>query len=206
MQTNINDEWLLPRIKKDIPALDENELVIAQAPGNEILVGRSLAEIKDIYEVDDGRDALLRLMQALQLKGSVLYKNLDARMIARAITSPRSLIASNAPSVIEGMSGMKHLKSDRTTGTFSSFLSLVDERKLMPFEEAIRKITLDPARKFGIASRGAITEGNFADVVCFRGGEVKFTVVNGRVAERESKVPSVFPGTILRHPKAQGTS
>jgi N-acyl-D-aspartate/D-glutamate deacylase len=206
MTANINDEWLLPRIKRDMPEFNEDDLIIAQAPGNDILVGRSLREIKEIYEVQDGRDALLRLMQALQLKGSVLYKNLDEKLIARAIASPRSLIGSNAPSVVEGMAGMKHHKSGRGTATFSSFLSLVEEQKLMPFEEAIRKITLAPAKKFAIAGRGEIIEGNFADFVCFRPGEVKFTVVNGRLVEQAGKTPQVFPGNILRHPKGKATS
>ncbi len=198
MRQNINDEWLLPRIKKDIPDIDEDHFIIAQAPGNEILVGRSLREIKDIYEVDDNRDVLLRLMQALQLKGTVLYKNLDADLIARAIASPRSLIASNAPSVGDRATGIKHFKSDRAIATFSAFLSLVEEKKSMSFEDAIRKITLDPARLFGIAGRGAIKEGNYADLVCFRGGEVKFTIVNGKVVEKENEFQSALPGRTLK--------
>jgi N-acyl-D-amino-acid deacylase len=200
MQANIQDEWLLPRIKKDIPKLDDENFVIAQATGNESLVGKSLKDIMEIYELNDGRDALLRLMQTLGLKGSVLYKNLDAHLIARAIASPRSLIASSAPSIASGgSSGEKHLKSDRTTSTFSSFLSLVEERKLMPLEDAIRKITLAPAKKMGIAKRGTIAEGNYADLVCFRGGEVKFTIVNGRVVEKENEFQSALAGKILRH-------
>ena len=191
MEANINDEWLLPRIKKEISDLDENNFIIAHAPGNNILVGRSLKEIKDMYEVNDSRDALLRLMQALQLRGSVLYKNLDANLIARAIGSKRSLIASNAPSVI----------SEATKTTFSTFLSLVEDKKMMPFEDAIRKITLDPARKFGLVGRGGVAEGNLADLVCFRGDEIKFTVVNGRVVEKENKFQSALPGKILRHLK-----
>jgi N-acyl-D-aspartate/D-glutamate deacylase len=206
MTANINDQWLLPRIKKDMPKFNEDDFTIAQAPGNEILVGRSLREIKDIYGVGDGRDALLRLMQALQLKGSVLYKNLDAHLIARAIGSSRSLIASNAPSIVEGMPGIKHYKSGRTTPTFSSFLSLVEEQKLMSFEDAIRKITLAPARKFGIVGRGEIVEGNFADLVCFRGSEIKFTIVNGHLVERDDKISRTLPGTILRHPKGKAIS
>lgn len=201
MESNINDEWLLPRIKKDIPALDEDNFIIAQATGNEILVGRSLREIKDIYEVNDARDALLRLMQALQLKGSVLYKNLNADLIARALASTRSLIASNAPSIADRTSGAKHFKSDRTTSTFSTFLSLAEERSMMPFEDAVRKITEAPAKKFGIAGRGAVAEGNVADLVCLRGGEVKFTIVGGRVMERADEFQGVFAGSILRHPK-----
>jgi N-acyl-D-aspartate/D-glutamate deacylase len=138
-------------------------------------------------------------MQALRLKGSVLYKNLDAALIARAIASPRSLIASAAPSVPNVLSGEKHFKSERSTSTFSAFLSLVEENKMMLFEDAIKKITLVPAQKFGIAGRGVIKEGNFADLVCLRGNEIKFTVVNGRVVEKESEFQTVFPGKTLRH-------
>jgi N-acyl-D-aspartate/D-glutamate deacylase len=200
MAANIKDEWLLPRIKKDIPKLDENNFTVAQAPGSEFLVGRSLKEIAEMYEMNDSRDALLRLMQAMQLKGSVLYKNLDAALIARAIASPRSLIASAAPSVPDAPSGEKHFKSERSTSTFSAFLSLVEENKTMPFEDAIKKITRDPAKKFGIADRGAIKEGNIADLVCLRGNEIKFTVVNGRVVEKENEFQALFPGKTLRHP------
>jgi N-acyl-D-amino-acid deacylase len=200
MAANIKDEWLLPRIKKDIPKLDENNFVVAQAPGSEFLVGKSLKDIREMYEMNDSRDALLRLMQAMQLKGSVLYKNLDATLIARAIASPRSLIASAAPSVPDAMSGEKHFKSERSTSTFSAFLSLVHENKTMSFEDAIKKITLAPAKKFGIAGRGVIKEGNFADLVCLRDNEIKFTVVNGRVVEKENKFQAEFPGKTLRHP------
>jgi N-acyl-D-aspartate/D-glutamate deacylase len=200
MVANIKDEWLLSRVKKDIPKLDENNFIVAQAPGSEFLVGKSLKEIGAMYEMNDSRDVLLRLMQALQLKGSVLYKNLDATLIARAIASPRSLIASSAPSVPDALSGEKHFTSERSTSTFSAFLSLVEESKMMSFEDAIKKITLAPAKKFGIAGRGAIKEGNFADLVCLRGNEVKFTVVNGRVVEKEKAFQAVFPGKTLRHP------
>jgi N-acyl-D-amino-acid deacylase len=200
MLANTKDEWLLSRIKKDIPKLDENNFIIAQAPGSEFLVGKSLKEIREMYEIQDGRDALLRLMQAMQLKGSVLYKNLDATLIARAIASPRSLVASNAPSVPDALSGEKHFKSERSTSTFSAFLSLVEENKTISFGDAIKKITSMPARKFGIAGRGAIKEGNFADFVCLRGNEIKFTVVNGWVVEKENEFQAVFPGKILRHP------
>ncbi|MGD1003234.1 MAG: amidohydrolase family protein [Minisyncoccia bacterium] len=200
MVANIKDEWSLPRIKKDIPQFDEANFIVAHAPGSEFFVGKSLKEIGEMYEIKDSRDALLRLMQALQLKGSVLYKNLDAALIARAIASPRSLIASNAPSVPDALSGEKHFKSERSTSTFSAFLSLVHENKMMSFEDAIKKITRDPAKKFGIAGRGVIKEGNIADLVCLRGSEIKFTVVNGRVVEKENEFQAVFPGKTLRHP------
>ena len=70
---------------------------------------------------------------------------------------------------------------------------------MMPFEDAVKKITLAPAKKFGITGRGTIKEGNFADLVCLRGNEIKFTVVNGRVVEKENEFHAVFPGKTLRH-------
>ncbi|HEY5220587.1 MAG TPA: amidohydrolase family protein [Candidatus Paceibacterota bacterium] len=206
MQANIQDEWLLPRIKKDMPPIKDEDFVIAQATGNESLVGKSLKDMKEIYEMKDSRDALLRLMQTLRLKGSVLYKNLNGDLIARAIASPRSLMASSAPSIADGSPAEKHLKSDRITSTFRTFLSLVEEKKLMSFEDAIRKITLVPAKKMGIAGRGTIAEGNYADLVCFRDNEVKFTIVNGHVVEKEKEFQSILPGKILRHTTAKNVN
>jgi N-acyl-D-aspartate/D-glutamate deacylase len=139
-------------------------------------------------------------MQALQLKASVLHKNLDEKLIARALASKRSLIASASPSFADRASGMKHFKSDRITSTFSAFLAFAEKQE-MPFEDAVRKITETPAKKFGITGRGAIAEGNFADLVCLRGGEVKFTIVNGRVVEKENEFQGPLAGNILRHPK-----
>jgi len=57
-----------------------------------------------------------------------------------------------------------------------------------------------------LASRGEIKEGNYADLVCFRGGEVKFTVVNGRVVEKENEFQSVFPGRTLRRAAGKAIS
>jgi hypothetical protein len=36
--------------------------------------------------------------------------------------------------------------------------------------------------------------------VCLRGNEIKFTVVNGRVEEKENEFHAEFPGETLRHP------
>jgi len=43
----------------------------------------------------------------------------------------------------------------------------VRERGLMPLENAVRKLTQVPAELFGIARRGVLADGNFADVVLF---------------------------------------
>src|SRR5258708_463440 len=122
MLANLNDEWLLTRIRKEMPELDEKHFVIPLAPNNYFLVGKSLAEIKHMYGLADGRDALLHLMITTKLKGGVLYKKLNEGVITRALMSSRSFVASNAPSFHfapeRGERG-KQMKSERTTSTFT---------------------------------------------------------------------------------------
>jgi N-acyl-D-amino-acid deacylase len=198
MLAHIKDEWLLPRIKKDMPRIDADRFMIAQARGNDFLVGKTLRDVMAMYELTDATDALLRLMKEMNLKGGVLYQNLNERLIQRAIASKRSFVASNAPS-FGRMDRGKLMKSERTTSTFTRFLEMVFKHHLLPLDEAIRKITREPARMLGLAGRGEIKEGNIADLAVFHGNEVLYTVVNGKVAMRKAEFGDVFSGRVLRH-------
>lgn len=198
MLATLNDEWLMKRVKSDTPMIDEEHCVVAQAPGNDFFVGKTLREMKDIYGMTDVRDVLHRLMIETKLQGTLLYKTLDDDLVRRALGSKRSFVASNAPSFDERVERRRLYKSDRTTHTFPAFLSLA-EHGLMPLDEAIHKLTLAPARKFGLVGRGQIKEGNFADLVCFKSGDFKFTIVNGKVVMKEGKFENLFPGKALRH-------
>jgi len=197
MLSQLKDDWMAAKIQKDMPHLDEDQFIIAQAPGNDFLVGRSLRDMKQMYGMDDSRAALLKLMAALGMRGAAMYKNVNGALIAEALASPRSFIASDAPSF--GFAKDRRLKSERTTGTFTKFLSMVEGQRIMPLADAIRKITLEPAKTFGLAGRGVIKEGNFADLTCFKGGTIRFTVVNGMLAMQDGEFKGAFPGRALRH-------
>ena len=207
MLANVEQDWLAPKIIREMEPIDAVRFTIAQAPGNDFLVGKSLEDLKMIYGIADSREALIKLMAATKMRGVALYKNLDPDLVRKAIVSPRALIASNAPS-FDGSSvggGIRQIKSDRTTSTFAKFLSLVEQENIMPLTDAVRKITFEPARKFGLLGiagspgRGEIKEGNYADLACFKGGEVKFTVVNGKVAVKNGEFQNKFPGKAFRH-------
>jgi len=197
MLANIADPWLAGRILKEMEPVRAELTTVAQAPGNDFLVGKSLKEIGEIYGITDARNIMLRLMAETRLRGIILAKVIDEDLARRALISPRSFVASNAPS-FGPIKGRKQLKTERTTSTFAAFISLA-EHGLLPIHEAIRKITKDPAREFGLALRGEIKEGNFADLVCFKSGEFKFTVVNGRTAVKNGEFQNVFSGKALRH-------
>lgn len=198
MLANIKDEWLAKKIKKDMPHLDEEHFVIAQAPGNDFLVGKTLAEIKNLYGMKDGRDALFKLMATMRMRGGVLYRNIASETTKLALKDLHSLIASNAPSFSDTFRG-RQLKSERTTRTFTDFLKLVEDGSLMPLEDAIAKLTSIPAKFFGLAQRGTVTEGYFADLTCFKGAEVRFTVVNGQLAMLDGGPKEIRAGKALRH-------
>jgi N-acyl-D-amino-acid deacylase len=56
----------------------------------------------------------------------------------------------------------------RTFGTFPRILGVyVREKRLFDLPTAIRKMTFDPCRRFGLADRGLIAPGYHADVVVF---------------------------------------
>ncbi|HVO28773.1 MAG TPA: amidohydrolase family protein [Candidatus Paceibacterota bacterium] len=199
MLANIREEWLVPKILKEMQPIEADRLSIAQAPGNDFLVGKTLADLCGMYGVKDGREALLKLMVTTKMRGVAFYRNLDGDLIKRAMASKRAFIASNAASFgVKGSVG-RQLKSERTTSTFVKFLKMAEDENFMPLADAIRKITLEPAVKFGLIGRGEIKEGNYADLACFKNGEVKFTVVNGKVVVKDGEFLDRFPGKALRH-------
>jgi N-acyl-D-aspartate/D-glutamate deacylase len=90
-------------------------------------------------------------------------------------------------------------KATGAFNTFTEFLNLATKERIMTFEEAVRKITIEPARKLGLVGRGIVKEGYIADLTGIKEGEVKFTIVNGILAYKESEFRGWFPGRILRH-------
>jgi N-acyl-D-amino-acid deacylase len=63
---------------------------------------------------------------------------------------------------------LKSMPHPRAYGNFARLLGkYVREEKLLPLEEAIRKLTSLPATNLGLDHRGLLREGYFADVVVF---------------------------------------
>lgn len=195
MVASIKDSWLQQKIKRDFPNVNPDDITVAQAPGNEFLVGKSLGDLSKMYNAPDYQSALLQLMLVTELKCVVFHKNIAAPLIAEAVRHPRSLIASNAASFRESDSV---LKPERATKTFTKFLKLVEGEKLMPLEDAVKKITLMPAKKFGLKNRGVVREGAFADLVIFKDASVKTVIVNGIIAVKDGLFEGRLAGRVLR--------
>ena len=105
----------------------------------------------------------------------------------------------------------------RTYGSFTRILGpYVRERRLLPLEQAVRKMTSLPAQRVGLQERGMLRRGMFADVTVFDPRTVAdratfvephqpsvgvvHVFVNGQAVLRSGAVTAARPGRGLRGP------
>jgi N-acyl-D-amino-acid deacylase len=199
MSKYVTDEWLAPRVFKDLPEIDPSHFSVVRAPYNDTLVGKTLTDIMEIYELRQWRDALTKLMQTTRLHAMIAYQNVDVPLAEQTMSHPRALIASRGMSFRSPVRRGYMAQPDHALQTFPQFLKAVMKENIMPIDAAIRKITSVPAKLFGLNRRGLIKEGNFADLVGFRDDGVQFVVINGRVMLRDGRMLETPAGQVLRH-------
>ena len=146
----------------------------------------------------------------------MVYHCIDEADIDTAIIWPNAMICTdswshpiNAPVKI----GVPH---PRSYGAFTQFITdYVKLKKMLPFEEAVRKMTKLPATFFNIANRGEIHEGSFADLILFdfERIEPKATYtdpcqlskgvihlwVNGELLIEDGIINNKYPGRVIRN-------
>ena len=161
----------------------------------------------------------------IEERGSVgcVYFIIDEADLALAMQQPWVAIGSDGSALaVEGplRAGVPH---PRNFGTFPRVLGrYVRELKVIPLEEAIRKMTSLPASILGLADRGTIREGQWADLVMFDPATVadKATfedpfqypvgidtvLVNGTVVLDEGTHTNARPGKVLRRVRSVASS
>ncbi|HXZ53756.1 MAG TPA: amidohydrolase family protein [Burkholderiales bacterium] len=130
-------------------------------PSLKHLEGKTVAQLAAERGVD-GVDALLDLTLEDDLESEFTMQSFNTR-------ADRMAEILNAPTVLIGLGdGGAHLDMLCDAGYPSYVLgSWVRERKVLTLEEAVRRMTSDPADFFGIRDRGRIAPGLAADLVLF---------------------------------------
>src|SRR4051812_3140564 len=180
--------------------------------------GRTVAEIA-AEEGKDGVDAFLDLTLADDLENEFTMKSFNSREDRMAE------ILNNRDMLLGLGDGGAHLDMLCDSGYPTYVLGTwVREKKVLTLEEAVRRMTSDPADFFGIRDRGRIKPGLAADIVMFseeeigsggrperlydlpggakrmvmRSRGVERTLVNGVVTWESGKLTGAAAGTVLR--------
>ena len=139
---------------------------IATSETNPALVGKTLAQVAANQEVSV-EEALLNVLSATSTQVIAFDHNLSESHVEQLLRHPLSVIATDGAGYDFAYNPGHGLLHPRCFGTFPKFLSMVREKKLMTWGEAVKKITSRPAEKLGLKDRGKIVKGAAADLVVF---------------------------------------
>src|SRR5262249_48709550 len=129
--------------------------------------GKTLAEIAKLR----GKDPIETICDLLVEDGyriDTIYFIMDEANVSKIVKLPWVSFGSDEGSQAPEGAFLESMPHPRAYGNFSRLLGkYVREEKLLPLEEAIRKLTSLPATNLGLDRRGLLREGHFADVVVF---------------------------------------
>jgi N-acyl-D-amino-acid deacylase len=104
----------------------------------------------------------------------VVYFLMSEDNVRRQIALPWVTFCSDAGSVAPEGVFVKSSTHPRAYGNFARLLGrYTRDEKILTLEQAVRKLTSQPAKTLGIRKRGALTPGFFADVVVFDPAKVQ---------------------------------
>jgi N-acyl-D-amino-acid deacylase len=182
-------------------------ILITWSKGAPEQTGRDLADIAKDWGVP-----LLAAAERLQPAGAV-YFTMDEADVRRILSFPHTMIGS------DGLPHDSH-PHPRLWGTFPRVLGhYCRDENLFPIEEAVRRMTGLPAQQFGLANRGQIAVGAYADIAVFDPATVidkatfeapmtpaagiDLVMVNGEVVWRAGVHTGARPGRALRRQALQ---
>jgi len=133
--------------------------------------------------------------------------------LQRILVHPATMIGSDGEVPVFG----RNVPHPRSYGTFARVLGLyARDKKLLPLETAVQKMSAFPAQRLGMSDRGVLRQGLKADIAVFDAATVRDTatfekphsyaegvhlvVVNGQVAFEDGKMTAARPGRVLYGP------
>ncbi|HTD95339.1 MAG TPA: D-aminoacylase [Edaphobacter sp.] len=163
------------------------EVTITWSTPHPEMAGQSLAQIASVWNITQ-----LAAAQRLKPAGAI-YHSISEEDMRRILQHPATMIGSDG------------LPNDprphpRLWGTFPRVLGRYSrEEKLFPLPEAIHKMTGMPAQRFGLAERGLIREGYFADLVLFNPEKIIDTATFSDPVQPSKGIEGVWVNGVLSY-------
>jgi len=178
--------------------------------------GKTLTEIgREMGK--DPRDALMDLVLADRGGTSCVISVMQEEDVRTCLKHPFVSIDTDSAARAEDGPLSVSKSHPRAWGTFARILGkYVREEKLMRLEEAIRKMTAQPATRVGLRDRGIIRPGMAADITIFDPDTIRdvatfedpnhysvgvhYVLVNGKTVVEQGRITSERPGRALLGP------
>lgn len=155
-------EKVIQEMQKDY--FDYSKIIISISPLNKTLTRKKIIDISR-SQGKSVEETIIDLLIAGEGRVVTMMDVLSEKNVAQAIRNPFSIIASNGAGYDFDYIHSGDLIHPRNFGAFPRALArYVRDKKILSWEEAIRKMSGRPAEKFGIEKRGLIKENYFADV------------------------------------------
>jgi len=192
---------------------DYDYAVVASYAPNPSFNGKSIKAItKEVKGKSDLDSQIAQILEMYEAGGAgMVYHGMSEDDIKEIMREPFTMIASDS-GVRRFNEGMPH---PRGYGNNARVLGrYVRELRLLPLEDAVRKMTSLPAQTFNLRDRGLLLEGFAADIVIFDETSVNdratfeqphqypvgisFVLVNGVTVLEDGRMTSARPGVALR--------
>lgn len=221
------------RVKKAMttPTDEWENFFVAAGPENILLVafkndqlkpltGKTLAEVAKMRGKSPEETAMDLVIEDDSRVGTV-YFLMSEDNVRRQVAIPWVSFGSDAEALSPEGVFLKSNPHPRAYGNFSRLLGkYVRDEKVIPLEEAVRRLTSLPAGNLKIEDRGQLAEGYFADVVVFDPAKIqdhatfkephqlstgmRHVFVNGTQVLKDGEPTGATPGRVVRGPGWKG--
>jgi N-acyl-D-amino-acid deacylase len=216
MRDPARKETIVAEMKKFLQTRGQEDYgyaVIASFKKDPALNGFNVREAAMKKRGSDALDEQIELILEIEAEGgaSAVFHGMNEEDLQTFMRHPNTMIASDS-GVRRWQQGVPH---PRGYGNNARVLGrYVRELELLRLEEAIRRMTSLPATTFGLADRGVVREGAWADLVVFDPGKVRdhagfddphhyasgfrLVLVNGEAVVEDDGHTGARPGRVVR--------
>ncbi len=194
-------------------------LVEFKTEGLKPLTGKTLAEVAKARGTDP-EETILDIILEDRTRIGVVFFLMSEDNVRKQVRLPWVSFGSDASSMAPEGVFLKSSTHPRAYGNVARLLGrYVRDEKLIPLSEAVRRLSGLPAANLGLADRGVLKVGAFADVVAFDPKTIadratfeaphqyavgmKHVFVNGVAVLRDGEHTGAPPGRALKGPGAR---
>lgn len=213
----LKDEETRHKISQQISEIDWNSIMVSsvKTQTNKWMEGKRISEIMNSKKASNPAELIFSLLIEEEGKVEAIFFEMSEDNLRKILKKPYAMIASDASARADYGLLATTRPHPRTFGTFPCLLSkYVREEKILTLEEAIYKITYQPAQLLNIRNRGRLKEGNFADVVVFNPEKIKdlasyelpflypagieYVIINGKIVLEQGNHTDILAGKVIR--------